>query len=461
MSETRVLVIGSVDPTGRAGVARDLAVLDDERVAAAMVVAGLTVQDANHVSKIVPTDSSLFRESLRAATEDAEVHAIKLGLLPNDAIANETADFLGKVAVPVVFDPVLFANHGFPLTVDNTLSGLRRIAACATLITPNIPEAEALTGLPGSTPDERLHAAEALRKAGARWVLMKGGHGSEDPIRNLLVGEETRTFTFPRLEFSDHRAGRGKGCELASRVAASLARGIPVDWAVERALGQLQARLGREVSQLRWDVRTDRATRLYEHALGEFLCMLQPACVPEVGMNLAYAPATCDSLDSVVGLAGRITIAGDSFAVTGRPWPGGPHHTGRIAHAAQRRLGKDVWVFNHRYDASLPGLRCSDHVALDRGDEPSAAPSSMEWMVETAIDRLGRLPALLSDRGAPGKEPMVRVLAHTPQELFLHHAVLHAGDQVTIESRLSPAKGIASPFTVHTQFRGVKKKGRK
>ncbi len=427
MSATRVLVIGSVDPTGRAGIARDLAVLERERFESSVVVAGLTVQDRNHVRRIVPTEPGLLRESLDAACADIPPSAVKVGLLPDARAVHEVLRIVDDHPVPWVVDPVLHAGNGDALTVGDTLPNLRTLLSRATLATPNVAELSAVEGRSCATLEERRSAAQALRERGARWVLAKGGHAAGETVHDLLIGDGETLFTSPRFAFRDPGSGRGKGCELATCIAGGLARGLPVDMAVSRARAQLQERLQREVSRAGWNPGTEHALRRYEGALARLLASLQPSCVPEVGMNMAYAPASCTSLKEVIGLAGRITIAGDSFAVTGHPWRGGPFHTGRIARAAQARIGRDVWVFNHRFEDDYPGFQSEGHVRLDRSKEPPEASSSMEWMIELGMDYLGRLPALLSDRGSLGKEPMVRVLGESPEELLLHHALLHAG----------------------------------
>lgn len=427
----RILVVGGVDPTGRAGLARDLDVAESERVEAAAIPSCLTVQNATRVHRVEPVSSSLLADLLEAASKGSAVDAIKVGLLSDGATTEVVRRFVRSARVPLILDPVLRARGGSSLTVEDTVPKLRELAAEATLVTPNLFELGALTGRPTSTRGERVEAARRLRKVGgAKQVLVKGGHGPENPGLDLLVGPLLREFRFERFDLSDAAVGRGKGCELASRVAALVAKGLSVEESVGRALRLLHERLQLEVDMSRLSRETALDVGVYTRTLESLLTQLKPACVPEVGINLAYAPSGCSNPQEAIGLAGRVTIAGDSFAVAGRPRPGGPHHTGRIAYAAQGRLKKPAWVFNHRYDPSLLEGLGAEHVHLRRQEEPPDAPSSMEWMIETAIAKHRRLPGYLSDQGAVGKEAMIRILGHAPEELLSRHAKLHAFQSV-------------------------------
>ncbi len=431
MSDVRVLVIGGLDPTGRAGLARDVRAIESERAEAAPVASALTVQTAEGVRRVEPVEPSIFHESLAAAAAGG-IDAVKLGLLPGRATVETTERFLRSLGAPVVVDPVLQSRHGAPLTRDDTRGTLRTLFPRAALVTPNLAELQAFAPDTTRTPDGIERAARGL---GAPAVLVKGGHANGPTITDILVDSRVRRFEGPRLDLSDDRVGRGKGCELASRIAAQLARGTPVDAAIASARTNLLARLQHEIATVvAPPAARDQAVR-YARALDLVLADLGPACVPEVGMNVAWAPLGCRGPQDVYGLAGRITIAGTGFAVTGRPRPGGPHHTGRIAHAAQERSGHDVWVLNHRHDPDLVGRLGGDHVFFDRSQEPAWAASSMEWMTEAAVRRLGRLPGFISDPGAPGKEAMVRILAPSPEELLARHALLHG--------KVRPAAGVA------------------
>lgn len=425
MNAPRVLVVGGVDPTGRAGVARDVSVLESERVEPALVVTVLTVQDASGVRRVQPVAPDVLANSLEAAWNQGGIAAIKIGLVPNAATLEVVRRFLRGLDVPVVVDPVVRSRAGDPLTTEDTRRRLGGLVAEATVVTPNVPELELLAGRPVSSLGERIEAARHVRdERGAEAVLAKGGHGPETPGVDVLVTTQVEKMAFQRLDLSNLSVGRGKGCELATRIAALMAKGLDLALAVRRSRDRLHERLLREAQEAALSPKWQEDLSSYTRTLEQLLAQLRPECVPEVGSNLAYAPADCGNASDVIGLAGRITIAGEWFEVAGRPRRGGPHHTGRIAATAQRGTHRAVWVFNHRYRPECLTSSGAEHVALDRRDEPAGA-SSMEWMTEAAIRRRGALPAYISDSGMPGKEAMIRILAHSPEDLLDHHQRLH------------------------------------
>jgi hydroxymethylpyrimidine/phosphomethylpyrimidine kinase len=139
----------------------------------------------------------------------------------------------GYPSIPLVVDPVMVAKGGARLISDATFAPLRRLMASATLVTPNAPEAAALTGLAVETPDDARRAGEALLTEGVRAVLIKGGHIAGDSVIDLLMTPDGETvFESPRL---DTRHTHGTGCTLASGCATGLAQGLPLAEAVARA----------------------------------------------------------------------------------------------------------------------------------------------------------------------------------------------------------------------------------
>jgi hydroxymethylpyrimidine/phosphomethylpyrimidine kinase len=240
VSELRVaLSIAGSDPTGGGGLQADLQVFRALGLHGAGVVTALTVQDTERVHSVLPAFPNVVLEQLRVLLRDVAPDVVKIGMLATDDVARNVELGLRELdpvrRVPVVIDPVLAASDGTPLLEPRGYAALRDLVSRSTLVTPNLPEAAALTGCDVSTREGVEAAAAALvSDLGANAALVKGGHRDGAPD-DLLVLREGGTASFQWLpgERVDVGPVRGTGCALASAIAAHLARGASIPDAVE------------------------------------------------------------------------------------------------------------------------------------------------------------------------------------------------------------------------------------
>ncbi len=227
------LSIAGSDPTGGAGLQADLQVFRSFGLHGAGVVTALTVQDTEKVVRVLPAFPNVVLDQLRVLLRDVRPDAVKLGMLASDDVARNVA--LGLEALerpagrrpPLVIDPVLAASDGTPLLERRAYGTLQELIARATLVTPNLPEAEALCGCDVSTREGVEAAASVLvNELGASAALVKGGH-REGPPDDLLALREGGSATLRWLDGERIDAGpvHGTGCALAAAIAAELACG--------------------------------------------------------------------------------------------------------------------------------------------------------------------------------------------------------------------------------------------
>jgi hydroxymethylpyrimidine/phosphomethylpyrimidine kinase len=222
------LSIAGSDPSGGAGIQLDLRVFAMHGVHGMAVPTALTVQNTREVRDSLPAFPSVVGDQLRFLLDDVRPDAIKIGALGTDDIAIVVARLLAGLEVPRVVDPVLFAKDDSPLLERRAWGTLvDQVARGAELITPNRMEAEALTR--ESDPER---AARALLDAGARGVLVKGGHAAGEPDDFLLTAEKGVWIRGRRRR---DEPVRGTGCALSSAIAARLAAGEPLERAVRGA----------------------------------------------------------------------------------------------------------------------------------------------------------------------------------------------------------------------------------
>ena len=230
----RVLIIAGSDSGGGAGVQADIKTVTALGGYAASAITAVTVQNTLGVTGVHPIPLDVILAQARAVLDDIGADVIKLGMLGGVDAVEAVAGLLEQASLPAVIDPVMVAKGGAALLQPGALGAMReRLIPQATLLTPNAPEAEALTGLAVRTTDDLRRAGETLLALGAKAVLMKGGHIDGPVLTDILMTPTGETlFTGPRIET---RHTHGTGCTLASACAVGLAQGLSLEAAVARA----------------------------------------------------------------------------------------------------------------------------------------------------------------------------------------------------------------------------------
>ena len=241
---TVVATVGTTHPLAFAGLAFTMLALADDGIRPVCVVAGVSAQDATHVTARSAVDATTIHAQFEALRE-AGVEAFHVGALLSAESVRAVADGLASFSgIPVVVDPVLVATGGDPLADDATAAALRAaLIPCATLVTPNVDEASALLGLAVGDIASMHQAARALTELGARAALVKGGHLAGDAVDVLASEHGAHEFRSPRV------AGtlRGTGDLLAVTIAACLARGASLTEAIEHARRRVREAIARAV----------------------------------------------------------------------------------------------------------------------------------------------------------------------------------------------------------------------
>jgi hydroxymethylpyrimidine/phosphomethylpyrimidine kinase len=234
----RVLTIAGSDSGGGAGIEADIKTISALGAYACTSITALTAQNTLGVFGVHPVPAAFVRLSIETVLADIGADAIKLGMLANAEIIEAVAATLPG-DIPLVLDPVMVATSGAVLLPENAIAALcALLIPRADIITPNLPEAARLTGLPVGTQSEQIAAGKALLAMGAKAALIKGGHASGDTLTDLLITPDAvEMFTLPWI---DTRNTHGTGCTLASAIATGLAQGMGLADAVRRARLYLQ-----------------------------------------------------------------------------------------------------------------------------------------------------------------------------------------------------------------------------
>ena len=233
----RVLVVAGSDSGGGAGLQADVKTITALRGFATTAVTALTAQNTLGVHAVFPVDPAFVDLQMQVVLEDIGTDAIKTGMLATRAIIETVARRLRRMGrpVPIVVDPVMIAGTGARLLdAEGRAALVRLLLPLTTLLTPNVPEAEAITGVEIRSAEGMAHAADRLLLMGPEAVLIKGGHLPGDVVTDLLRTADgvERRFDAPRIST---RPLHGTGCTLASAIAVGLAEGMTLEGAIQEA----------------------------------------------------------------------------------------------------------------------------------------------------------------------------------------------------------------------------------
>ncbi len=232
----RVLIIAGSDSGGGAGIQGDIKTVTALDGYAATAITALTAQNTEGVFAVAGVATDFIARQIELVLSDIGADAVKTGMLHNAEVIDAVCDALESKAgrIPLVVDPVMVAKGGERLLDAEAVGTLKkRLVANAQVITPNLPEAEALTGLAIKDIEAMRRAAETLRALGPKAVLLKGGHLKGEVIADVFLDDDgMELFESRRI---DTRDTHGTGCALASAIATGIAQDMPLRQAVVRA----------------------------------------------------------------------------------------------------------------------------------------------------------------------------------------------------------------------------------
>ncbi len=425
------LSIAGSDSIGGAGIQADIKAFASLGVHGTTVITAITAQNTKRVAGIFPLSWTEISSQLEAVLEDAEVAASKTGMLYSPEIVSSLAERLEKEAFPIVVDPVMVAGVGDSLATEGLSSAIKEhLLPISTIITPNKTEAEALVGFSLRNKDDIESACRSLKEMGAKSVLIKGGHfQGEFSIDTLLVNGRIYELSSPRLDARGH----GGGCILSAYITACLAKGMNVREAVgeskHRIFDAIRAHysVGKGVTVVDSLATLEREAEKYEvmvrlrRAIKDLLTVLPSSWIPEVGINFAFALPCASGLAEVCAMEGRIINVSGCPRQTGDVAYGASQHVATVILTAMQFDPQIRSVLNVRYNEE--NVKCFESAGLvassfERAKEPKAM-STMEWGTLEAIRKMGIVPDIVFDKGGVGKEPMIRILGRSPEDVIM------------------------------------------
>ena len=431
------LSIAGSDSSGGAGIQADLKAFSYLGVHGTTVLTCVTAQNTQHVGGIFKVPVSMIEQQLQMVCEDFSIAAVKTGMLYDAEIVNCVVRNLSKYRLKPVVDPVMVATSGDTLSQESLVDALKkRLFPHALMVTANVPEAAELAGISIHSLEDVHLACKKIASYKPQYILVKGGHLQGDAVVDVLYdGKQFHEFSLPRIP---KKKAHGSGCTLSALITGLLALGeTPVD-AVRKAKPILWSMIhegyapGKGSDALNHsssiivpptDLNDERFSVWLElrTAVEDLLSFLPSSVVAEVGMNIVYALPSATTKDQVCAVEGRIVKGKERPHLCGSLQFGASKHVASIVLAAMSHDAKIRSALNIRYSNDTVercrkvGLRVG---SFDRKDEPRNALSTMEWGTNHVIKTLGYVPDIIYDLGAVGKEPMIRILGTSPQDVL-------------------------------------------
>lgn len=420
------LTIAGSDSGGGAGIQADLKTFAAHRVHGLSVVTSLTAQNTSAVRDVLDVPAGFIESQFDAIHEDFNVGAAKTGMLSRKESIMVVSKKIGPY--PLVVDPVMVSESGGRLLAEDAVDTLiTRLLPKALVTTPNIFEAEILSGMKITGMADVKKACKRISELGCD-VVIKGGHFNGTDV--LYIEEGFHIFHGAKLDGSFH----GSGCAFSAAIAANLAVGFDLVGSVSNAKEFIKGALRFAYPPGKGAVRAVNPMGVgFEDSFDDVLHSVRKAVVelenlvglryltPEVGINLCYARRDASSLSEVAGVSGRIIRLGDRMRSVGRVDYGVSRHVARVILAAMGHDGNIRAAVNIKYrPAVIEAIEKSGKLSIssfNREAEPEKQ-STMEWGTTEAIRQFGRVPDLIYDLGGVGKEPMIRILGRDPPDIM-------------------------------------------
>jgi hydroxymethylpyrimidine/phosphomethylpyrimidine kinase len=441
----RVLTIAGSDSGGGAGIQADLKTFASLGVYGMSAITSITAQNTVGVQGIHDLPPEFVALQIDSVVRDIGVDAAKTGMLSSSAIIETVASKIKEYKIPnLVIDPVMYAKSGDSLLKPDARDTLiNKLLPLSVLITPNIPEAEFLSGMKIKNIEDMKMAGEKIKKKVGADVLVKGGHleiaspSARNDIRKVIdilyTGEGFFIFESERIETKNTH---GTGCTYSAAIASELAKGYTLHDAVKRAKdfatsaikNSIEIGKGRgptnPIAELYGDAEKYRMLKEMEMAIERLKEAKIGILIPEVQSNMAYALHDAKGFEDVMAFPGRIIKYGNNIITVSRPEFGVSRHIASIVLTVMKFDSTKRAAMNIKYSPEIINTcrRLNLKTAsFNRKDEPEKSKrkegSSLEWGTEKVIRESGFVPDIIYDPGDIGKEPMIRVIAENPEEL--------------------------------------------
>ena len=425
-----LLSIAGSDPSSGAGIQGDMKTFGAFGTYGLSVITAVTSQNTRRFLDVKPVSASLVKSQIKSVLEDFRIEAIKIGMVYDNQTIKAIHAELEGIKIPIVLDPIFKSTTGGDLQRKDAFANYKKLLIpISHVITPNMQEAEKISGVKITSLNDMRNAAKKIQKMGAKNVVIKGGHfiSGSKVVDILLEDKKFHTFSHDRLKFENH----GGGCTFSAALCANIAKGKKLSDAVDIArLFTVKSmknatKIGSGLAIVA-HAKGDEIENHLSHAIAKF-CLINNIYkyIPECQTNFVYSTSNPKSLDNIMGLEGRIVRTGKLGTVAGDLKYGGSKHVASAVLEITRKFPAIRSGLNLRYDGTTikraisKGLKISSY---DRNTEPpknkEKEGSTVSWGIKKAIASVNTPPDIIFHTGDFGKEAMILIFGKTPGDVL-------------------------------------------
>jgi hydroxymethylpyrimidine/phosphomethylpyrimidine kinase len=421
-----ILSIGGSDPSSGAGIQSDIRVASTLGANCFSVITAITSQNSVEFLDVEAVSPRSVEQQLDSILSDFEVDVVNIGMVYDSTIIEKIHSKLKKKNVPIIVDPVIISTTGGVLLKKSALSSFKRLLVpLAFVITPNIYEAEILSGVRIAKFEDLSSAAKKLSSLGAKNIVITGHTFTKNKVTDFIYdGKCHYSISEKILSAETH----GSGCNFAMALSYSIAQKRTILESVKfakkftyqaikasRAMGH-----GVKITNLK----KDSIKSELSYAINEFTNLDGiHSLIPECQTNFVFAKRNSKSLNDIVGVTGRIVRAGNKVIVAGDLEYGGSTHVATAVLTMQRKFPQIRSALNLRFDKKLikKFQKYNKISSYDRTKEPAITKlkenSSISWGIQEAIKNSRHPLDIIYHKGDFGKEPMIIVFGNSPSNV--------------------------------------------
>jgi len=423
-----LLSIGGSDPSAGSGIQSDVKTFSTFEAYGLTIITAITGQNTSNFGKIEPVSKMILENQLKLTIKDFKIDGIKIGMVYNSQIIKIIYQYLKKLKIPIVVDPVIKSTTGGMLIEKSAIVDFKKfIVPLATIITPNKFEAEILTKTKIDSKNTPEKIAKIIQKMGAKNVVITGVKSKNQEIEDFVL-EKNKKYFLSNKKISKINRGSGNIHSAATLYAIVKNKNIKesLEFAKKITLDSIKnsQKIGKGIVITNMGEQDVIKNKL-QNSIIEFTKIKNIfQNIPECQTNFVYSKQKPKSIKEILGISGRIVKSGEKVIVAGNLKYGGSKHVATALLAVNKKYSNIQSAINLKYKnetiSKIKKLKLTTY-DYDRNQEPQNVKnkgSTIEWGIKNAIKNSKKPPDIIYHNGDFGKEPMIIVFAETPDSVI-------------------------------------------